>query len=90
MKILYTELYKAQLANILEVVANIDFQSAKRFKTYLDTIIINIPTKFEKYKESTYFNDKNIKEVEHENCIIFFYPEKETNTFLILGIIQKQ
>jgi len=88
-KILYTDLYKTQLMNILHIYAEVDFTATQKFKSYLDTIIINIPTKASKYKTSPLFNDENVKEIEHENFLIFFYSEIATQTFLILGIVEK-
>ena len=81
MKILCTELYQTQLVEILDSFEEDDYKGLQRFKTYLDTIIINIPTKVEKYKESQLFNDANVKEIDHENFTIYFYVEKEKNTF---------
>jgi len=89
MKILVTQLYETQLKEILEKYFQDDFESAKKFKIYLDTLLINIPTKAQKYNSSSLFNDQNIKEVEYENFLIPFYHNKEESTFLILGIITK-
>lgn len=89
MEILCTELFQKQLTNILETFSNIDLAATQKFKSYLDTIIINIPTKASKYKQSQYFNDKDIREVIHENFIIFFYVKEDTQTYLILSIVEK-
>jgi hypothetical protein len=89
MNILTTPLYEEQLKGILELILEVDYQAAKSFKTYLETIIINIPSKEQKYKKSIYFDDEKIKDVEFQGCVIIFYVEKSNNTYIILGITTK-
>ena len=89
MKILTTKLYEAQLKELLEKFLQEDLSATKAFKTYLDTIIINIPTKARKYKKSIYFDDENIRDIEHENFLIPFYIDTKRDTYLILGIVEK-
>ena len=60
MKILCTTVFEEQLKSILETFSEKDFAATKSFKMYLDTVIINIPTKAQKYKKSIYFNDENL------------------------------
>lgn len=89
MNILCTELYETQLKSILQRFSEEDFNATKSFKLYLDTIIINIPTKAHKYKKSIYFDDEDIKDIPHENFTVVFYIDKEKSTFLILSILEK-
>lgn len=89
MNILSTPLYEEQLKSILQKFIEEDLGATKKFKLYLDTILINIPTKAHKYKKSIYFDDEDIKDIEHEEFTIIFYIDKESNNYLILGIIKK-
>ena len=89
MEILCSELYETQLKEILEPMAKEDFSFAKKFKMYLDTIIINIPTKLNKYKKSIYFDDENIKDLEYEGHTIVFSVENGNKRFIILAIVKK-
>ena len=88
MQILCTDAYQTQLQALLEEFPKEQLSGAKSFKLYLDTIIINIPTKLAKYKKSVLFDDENIKDIEHKGLRIPFYYEKETDTYLILGIVK--
>ena len=88
MKILCTPLFETQLKTILEAFAKEDFEATKKYKMYLDTVIINIPTKVQKFKQSVYFNDEHIKDLEHQGFRIPFYYEEETQTYLILAIVK--
>jgi hypothetical protein len=87
MKIVNSALYEEQLKSILNSFDN-DLKGAKSFKLYLDTIIINMPTKVKKYKKSLYFNDENIKDIENQNFTIPFYYDNINNTYVVLGIIR--
>jgi len=89
MTILCTELFEIELKKILEKFALDDFEATKKFKLYLDTILINMPTKAQKYKKSIYFDDEDIKDIPHEDFTIVFFIDKEQDNYLILNILQK-
>ena len=89
MHILNTALFEEQLKNILEEKIRTDFQDAKKYKLYLDTVLMNIPTKAHKYKNSIFFDDDTVKDVEHEGYTIPFYWDPYNEICLILGIIRK-
>ena len=89
MNILCTELFEQELKNILEKFAKEDFLATKKFKMYLDTILVNMPTKAKKYKKSIYFDNEDIRDIEHEEFTIVFYIDTEDNNYLILNILQK-
>ena len=88
MNILVTETYEDQLKNILEEMLQFDPASVKQFKMYLDTILLNMPTKDKKYKKSKFFDDEDVKDIEHEGFTIPFYHNKQKNTYVVLGIIK--
>lgn len=90
MSIYCTELYETQLKKLLTEFADEDFEATKSFKIYLDTIIINMPTKAKKYQKSIYFDDENIREIAHENFIIPFFIDEKNDSYLILGIVEKR
>lgn len=89
MKILCTKLYEKQLKEILAAIASSDYKEAKNFKLYLDTIILNAPTKARKYKQSVYNDNEHIKDIEHEGYSIPFLFDEANNTYLMLAIIKK-
>ena len=87
MNILTSNLYKEQLKDILKLIEDENADNAKSFAMYLDTIIINMHTKVKKYKQSIYFDDENIKEIENQGCTIPFYIDEKKNIYVLLGII---
>ncbi len=88
-KILSNELYEKQLKDILKDISASSYDEAKKFKLYLDTIIVNIPTKAKKYKQSFYSEDKDIRDVEYEGYTIPFLFDEIDDTYLILAILIK-
>lgn len=88
MKIVNSKLYENQLKALLEELMRTDVKAAKSFKLYLDTIILNMPTKAKKYKKSIYFDDENIKDIEHQGYTIPFYYDSINDTYAVLGIIR--
>ncbi len=89
MQILCTQTFEKQLKALLSEYAQEDFTATKSYKMYLDTIIINMPTKVQKFKKSIYFDDDNIRDIEHQGHIIPFYIDNETGNYLLLGIVKK-
>lgn len=90
MKILSSPLFEEQLKAILSPYIQSDLKGIKDFKLYLDTVILNIPSKAKKYKPSIYFDDENIRDVEHQGYTIPFFIDEKNDTYLILGIIQNK
>jgi len=90
MNVLYSGLYKEQLKEALELVEKKDDIDASSFELYLDTIIVNMHTKVKKYKQSLYFDDENIKDIQNQGFTIPFYIDEEKNIYVLLGIINSQ
>ena len=89
MNILCTPLYESQLKAILANFAQEDLAATKKFKLYLDTILINMPTKAQKYKQSIYSDNEDVRDIPHEAFTITFFIDKKNNNYLILSIIKK-
>lgn len=88
MNIITSNLYKKQLEDVLSTLEKENEGSSKSFKLYLDTIIINMQSKIEKYKKSVYFDDENIKDIENQGYRIPFYIDKEKSLYILLGIVK--
>lgn len=88
MNVLYSELYKEQLEEALELVEKQDNLTTSSFELYLDTIIVNMHTKVKKYKQSIYFNDENIKDIQNQGFTIPFYIDEKKDLYILLGIVR--
>ncbi len=87
MNILATQKFEEELKLILQkMLEQLDHKSVKNFKLYLDTVILNIPTKLHKYKVSSFFDDPNVKEIDFNGFKIFIYEDKEKKNIVLLSI----
>ena len=89
MNILCAPSFEKQLLSLLGDFTQNDLAVVKNFKMYLDTVILNMPTKVQKFKKSIYFENENIRDIEHQGLVIPFYIDEETGDYLILGIVKK-
>ena len=90
MSILSSDLYKKQLKEALELIKKQGEADVSSFELYLDTIIINLQTKLKKYKQSIYFDDENIKDIQNQGFTIPFYIDEKKNVYILLGIVNSQ
>ena len=88
MNLVCTERFEEQLKDILEEMIEIDIKQARDFKSYLEALIINIPTKVKKYKTSIYYSDADVKDLQYDGYTIPFLHNEETEGYLILEIIK--
>lgn len=87
MKILATEKFENELKLILSsMLEQLSCKDAESFKLYLDTIMLNIPTKLQKYKVSPFFDDPHIKEIDYNGFKIFFYENSKKKNIVLLSI----
>ncbi|MFA6193032.1 MAG: hypothetical protein WC665_11865 [Sulfurimonas sp.] len=87
MSILVSNLYKEQLKEILKLLEEENASNAKSFELYLDTVIVNMQTKVKKYKQSIYFNDENIKDIENQGYVVPFYIDDKKKVYVLLGLL---
>ncbi len=88
MNILTSTLYREQLKEVLKLLEKDDLTHAKSFELYLDTIIINMHTKVKKYKQSIYFDNENIKDIENQGYTITFYIDEKKSLYILLGLLK--
>jgi hypothetical protein len=88
MNIVVSDLYNEQLKNVLDSLEQEEQGSSKKFKLYLDTVIINMQSKIEKYKKSSYFENEKIKDIENQGFIIPFFIDEEKKIYVLLGIVK--
>jgi hypothetical protein len=88
-QIVSSTLFDEQLREILSALEKEDINSAKSFKLYLDTVIINMQTKIAKYKPSVFFENEKVKDIENQGYVIPFYCDESDDTYVLLGIYKK-
>ncbi len=90
MNIFISNLYKDQLQEVLKGLDETTSGSAKSFKLYLDTVIINMQSKIKKYKQSIYFKNENIRDIENQGYLIPFFIDETKECYVILGLIKQE
>ena len=90
MQIVATPLYEQQLQALLQELSEESVEETIRFKMYLDTIIINMPSKYKKYKPSIFFEDETVKDIELKGLIIPFFYDESNDTYVLLGVVKAQ
>ncbi|MDP3265822.1 MAG: hypothetical protein Q8M39_03225 [Sulfuricurvum sp.] len=88
-QIVSSTLFEEQFQEILDGLEKEDGNSAKSFKLYLDTVILNMQSKIAKYKPSIYFEDEKVKEIENQGYVIPFYTDEADETYVLLGVYKK-
>lgn len=88
-QIVSSTLFEEQLQEIMHALEKEEGNSAKSFKLYLDTVIINMQSKIAKYKPSVYFEDEKVKDIENQGYVIPFYSDEADETYVLLGICKK-
>ena len=86
MMVLATPRFEEQLKNILLPLARTDAAAARSFKLYLDTVLLNLPSKAAKYKPSIYTDDPTVRDVEHQGFTIPFHHDSDDDIYTVLGI----
>lgn len=90
MKIIVTQNFEKQMQDLLDDMLQHNPSQIQSFKMYLDTILLNMPTKAAKYKTCELFEQEDeVQEIVHEGYKIPFYHDKEHDTFILLGIINQ-
>ncbi|MBN2782569.1 MAG: hypothetical protein JXQ66_04955 [Campylobacterales bacterium] len=87
--ILKSKLFDEQLDEILKSISSIDENVSKQFESYLNTIILNMQTKINKYKKSVYFDNEMVKDIDFQGCTIPFFIDESKNRVILLGISAK-
>lgn len=87
--IVSTRLFNEQLQEILNAEEMQEIGGGKKFRLYLDAVIINMQTKIAKYKPSTHCVDEQVFEIENQGYVIPFYNDEANEKYVLLGIIKK-
>jgi plasmid stabilization system protein ParE len=84
MKIVRTKQYRNALQNIMQFIAKDSREKALRFRKQLDTHIGDLPLFPYKFRQSIYFEEKNIRDLIFKGYTIPYKIEEER--IIILGI----
>ena len=89
MKIIYNSIFKNELKNILEYIAEDKPSASVNFKNQLKLNIKEIPNNPFKYRPSFYFNDKNVRDMIYKGYTVVYEVNFQKESIEILKIFNK-
>jgi len=89
MKIIYNPSFENQLIDILNYIASDKPSASIKFALDLEKSILEIPTFLFKYKQSFYFQNKNIRDMTYKKYTITYEVNLDNNTIEILKIFNR-
>ncbi|NOZ90449.1 MAG: type II toxin-antitoxin system RelE/ParE family toxin [Epsilonproteobacteria bacterium] len=89
MKIIYTHIFKTELRDILIYIAQDKPSASLNFKNELKAYINEIPDNPFKYRQSFYFDDKNIRDMTFKGYTIVYEVNFKNNSIEILKIFNR-
>jgi plasmid stabilization system protein ParE len=89
MKIIYNPIFENELLHIVNHIAEDKPNASIKFALELERSILDIPIFPFKYKPSTYFNDKNVRDMTYKKYTVVYEVNLDENTIEILKIFNQ-
>jgi len=89
MKIIRSRKFQINLLLVLQYIAKDKVSASKNFQKELDKLIKNIPNFPYKYRQSIYFDDKNVRDLIYKKYTINYEVNLEKNSIEILNIFNQ-
>jgi len=89
MKIIRSRKFQINLLTTLQYIATDKISASRNFQKELDKLIKNIPNFPYKYKQSIYFNDKNIRDLTYKKYTLNYEVNLEENSIEILNMFNQ-
>ena len=89
MKIIYNPIFQNELLHIINHIAEDKPNASIKFALELEKSILDIPIFPFKYKPSTYFDDKNVRDMTYKRYTVVYEVNLDANTIEILKIFNQ-
>jgi len=89
MRIIRSRKFQINLLLALQYIAKDKVSASKNFQKELDKLIKNIPNFPYKYRQSIYFDDKNVRDLIYKKYTINYEVNLEENSIEILNIFNQ-
>ena len=89
MKIIRSRKFQINLLLVLQYIAKDKVSASKNFQKELDKLIKNTPNFPYKYRQSIYFDDKNVRDLIYKKYTINYEVNLEENSIEILNIFNQ-
>ena len=89
MKIIYNPIFENELLHIVNHIAEDKPNASINFALELEKSILDIPIFPFKYKPSSYFDDKNVRDMTYKRYTVVYEVNLDANTIEILKIFNQ-
>ncbi|MEA1919631.1 MAG: type II toxin-antitoxin system RelE/ParE family toxin [Campylobacterota bacterium] len=89
MKILYNPTFEKQAIHIVNYIAKDKPNASKKFAIELEKLILAIPENPFKYRQSHYFEDKNVRDMTYKGYSIVYEVSFDNDTIEVLKIFNR-
>ncbi len=89
MKIIYNPVFENELLQIINHIAEDKPNASIKFALELEKSILDIPIFLFKYKASSYFDDKNVRDMTYKRYTVVYEVNLDANTIEILKIFNQ-
>jgi len=89
MRIIYNPIFENELLHIVNRIAEDKPNASIKFALELEKSILDIPIFPFKYKPSSYFDDKNIRDMTYKRYTVVYEVNLDANTIEILKIFNQ-
>ena len=89
MKIIYNPIFENELLNVVNHIAEDKPNASIKFALELEKSILDIPIFPFKYKPSSYFDDKNVRDMTYKRYTVVYEVNLDANTIEILKIFNQ-
>jgi len=89
MDIIYNYKFEKQIIQIIDYIAKDKPSASKRYVQELEKLILTIPKNPFKYKQSSYFNDKNIRDMTYKGYTIIYEVNFKEDFIEVLKIFNR-
>ena len=89
MRIIYNPIFENELLHIVNRIAEDKPNASIKFALELEKSILDIPIFPFKYKPSSYFDDKNVRDMTYKRYTVVYEVNLDANTIEILKIFNQ-
>ena len=90
MKIIYNPIFENELLQIINHIAEDKPNSSMKFALELEKSILDIPIFPFKYKASSYFDNKNVRDMTYKGYTVVYEVNLDVNSIEILKIFNQK
>lgn len=89
MIVVFSEIFNAQLDELIAFIANDSLEEANKFDKELRVNLNSLDFMPYKYRKSVYFDDENIRDFVFKGYVVPYFINEKADEVVVLGICKK-